>query len=35
MIDRSGVFCPSCGMALRVTPSSRRDKEKLKRAKKL
>ena len=24
-----GVFCPCCGMALRATPSARRDREKL------
>ncbi|MFZ0893079.1 MAG: hypothetical protein WAZ77_01130 [Candidatus Nitrosopolaris sp.] len=24
-----GSFCPCCGMALRVSPSSRRDKDKL------
>jgi len=24
-----GVFCPCCGMALRVSPMARRDKEKL------
>jgi len=30
-----GVFCPCCGMALRVTPSSRRDKDKLRRARQL
>src|SRR5438093_581959 len=26
----NGTFCPCCGMALRATPTSRRDKEKTK-----
>jgi len=25
-----GVFCPCCGMALRMSPTSKKDKEKLK-----
>ncbi len=28
----NGVFCPSCGMALRTTATARRDKEKLKQS---
>ncbi len=24
-----GIFCPCCGMALRMSPTNRRDKEKL------
>ena len=26
-----GVFCPCCGMALRMSPTSKRDKERLRR----
>jgi len=29
----SGVFCPCCGMALRTSPTSKRDKEKLRQLK--
>ena len=28
-----GVFCPCCGMALRMSPTSKRDKEKLRQLK--
>jgi hypothetical protein len=27
---RGGLFCPCCGMALRVSPTARKDKEKIK-----
>ena len=27
-----GVFCPCCGMALRMSPTNRRDKEKLRQS---
>jgi len=30
----NGTFCPCCGMALRATPTARRDKEKLRQNKK-
>jgi hypothetical protein len=28
-----GVFCPCCGMALRMSPTSKRDKERLRQLK--
>jgi len=31
-LHHEGAFCPCCGMALRVTPTSKRDKEKLRLA---
>jgi hypothetical protein len=30
---QEGVFCPCCGMALRMSPTSKRDKEKLRQLK--
>jgi len=27
-----GIFCPCCGMALRTSPTSKRDKEKLRQS---
>jgi predicted amidophosphoribosyltransferase len=31
----NGTFCPCCGMALKATPTSRKDKEKLRQNQKL
>jgi len=28
-----GIFCPCCGMALRISPTSKRDKERLRQLK--